>query len=78
MLRLTNGDDQSVVRHLVPESMVGMTDVLPLLDTGEAILLGDAIFIPSRIRLDVPTIKPDSATREFWTEWTTQRPAHKL
>ncbi|HEY9731920.1 MAG TPA: ATP-binding protein [Drouetiella sp.] len=71
VLRLTNGDDQSVVRHLVPESMVGMTDVLPLLDTGEAILLGDAILIPSRIKLDVPTIKPDSATREFWTEWTT-------
>lgn len=72
VLRLTNGDDQSVVRHLVPESMVGMTDILPLLDTGEAILLGDAMLIPSRIKLDIPTIKPDSATREFWTEWTTK------
>lgn len=68
-LRLTNDRDQSVVRRLVPDSMAGITDILPLLDIGEAVILGDAVLLPSRIKLDVPTIKPASATRDFWNEW---------
>jgi uncharacterized protein len=68
-LRLTNEGDQSVVRRLVPDSMAGVTDILPLLDIGEAVILGDAVLLPSRIKLDAPTITPASATRDFWTEW---------
>jgi uncharacterized protein len=73
-LRLTNESDQNVIRRLVPDSLSGMTDILPLLDTGEALLLGDAVLLPSRIKLDAPTLKPSSATREFWREWATKVP----
>lgn len=68
-LRLTNDTDQAVVTRLMPDSLAGLTSILPLLDTGEALMLGDAILLPSRIRLDKPLITPDSATREFWKEW---------
>jgi uncharacterized protein len=71
VLRLTNDEDQSVVRRLMPDSMSGIIDILPLMDTGEAILLGDAVLLPSRIRLDAPMIHPASATRDFWKEWGT-------
>lgn len=74
VLRLTNDQDQNVVKRLMPESMGGLTDILPLLDTGEALLLGDSILLPTRIRLDKPTIEPASATRQFWTEWATLEP----
>lgn len=70
-LRLTNDADQSVIKRLMPESLAGLTDILPLLDTGEAILLGDAVLLPSRICIDKPSITPDSATRNFWKEWGT-------
>ena len=40
VLRLTNDADQNVVRKLMPDSMVGLTGMLPLLDIGEALLLG--------------------------------------
>ena len=69
VLRLTNDQDQSVVQHLMPESMGGLTAILPLLDVGEALVLGDAVVLPTRIQVDPPQIKPDSATRQFWTEW---------
>ena len=69
VLRLTNDQDQSVVQHLMPESMGGLTAILPLLDVGEALVLGDAVVLPTRIQIDPPRIKPDSATRQFWTEW---------
>jgi Helicase HerA, central domain len=74
VLRLTNDGDQAVVRRLMPDSMAGVTDILPLLDTGEAVLLGDAVLLPSRIKLDQPSVKPTSATRDFWLEWRTNAP----
>jgi hypothetical protein len=73
-LRLTNETDQNVIRRLMPDSLAGLTDVLPLLDTGEAVLLGDAVLLPTRIKLDQPKITPDSSTRDFWKEWSTRQP----
>jgi DNA helicase HerA-like ATPase len=72
-LRLTNETDQNVIRRLMPDSLAGLTDILPLLDTGEAVLLGDAVLLPTRIRLDKPVIRPDSSTRDFWIEWSTKK-----
>ncbi|EOZ9392535.1 ATPase [Enterobacter cancerogenus] len=77
-LRLTNDSDQNVIKRLMPDSLVGLTSMLPLLDTGEALILGDAVLLPTRIKLDQPQIKPDSATREFWREWGTLMPDEKL
>jgi hypothetical protein len=73
-LRLTNESDQSVIKRLMPDSLAGLTSILPLLDTGEALMLGDAVLLPSRIKLDKPTITPDSATRDFWKDWGLQAP----
>lgn len=73
-LRLTNETDQSVIKRLMPDSLAGLTSILPLLDTGEALLLGDAVLLPARIKLDAPKIPPDSATRDFWKEWGSLKP----
>jgi hypothetical protein len=43
--------------------------MLPILDIGEALIVGDASLLPSRITIDEPKIKPDSATIDFWDEW---------
>jgi len=69
-LRLTNGDDQATVRKLMPESLEGLLDTLPILDIGEALVVGDAVLLPSRIRIHPPKEKPLSATIEFWNEWS--------
>jgi hypothetical protein len=73
-LRLTNDSDQNVVKRLMPDSLAGLTSILPLLDTGEALFLGDAVLLPSRIKLDAPSVRPDSATMDFWTEWGCKEP----
>lgn len=72
-LRLTNEQDQSAVKSVMPDSMAGIADILPLLDIGEAIVLGDPILLPSRIKLDKPTATPLSLTKNFWREWTEKR-----
>lgn len=68
-LRLTNGDDQATVRRLMPESLEGLMDTLPILDIGEALVVGDAVLLPSRIRFNPPQESPISATIDFWDEW---------
>lgn len=73
-LRLTNETDQGVIKRLMPDSLAGLTSILPLLDIGEALMLGDAVLLPSRIKLDIPKIVPDSATRDFWKDWAKQEP----
>ncbi|QEH35628.1 AAA-like domain protein [Aquisphaera giovannonii] len=74
ILRLTNDADQAVVRRLMPDSMAGLTEILPMLDTGEALMLGDSVLLPTRIKLDKPAIHPSSGTRQFWKEWNTCKP----
>ncbi len=69
VLRLSNDRDKSVIRNLLPDALKGILDQLPLLDVGESIAVGDAILLPSRIRLKIPELKPISATKNFWVEW---------
>lgn len=69
-LRLSNSEDQAVIKKLLPDNLAGFTDVLPILDIGEALIVGDASLLPTRVIIDKPTIKPQSATIQFWKEWS--------
>jgi len=68
-MRLTNGDDQSVIRRLLPDSLGSFGDLLPVLDVGEALVVGDASILPTRVRIAKPAMKPDSQTVAFWDRW---------
>lgn len=68
-MRLTNADDQAVIKRLLPDSLGDYSEMLPILDIGEAIVVGDASILPSRIKVDAPKLKPRSATVNFWDEW---------
>lgn len=71
VLRLTNEKDKGVIKNLLPDSLKSTIDFLPLLDVGEALVVGDAILLPSKIILDKPEKdhRPLSATRNFWDDW---------
>lgn len=68
-MRLSNPDDQSVIKHLFPDNMGDFAESLPILDIGEGLIVGDACLLPSRVKINPPTIKPESATIDFWDEW---------
>lgn len=74
-MRLTNVDDQSVVKRLLPDSLGDYAEMLPILDIGEALVVGDASLLPSRIRITPPNMKPRSATIDFWDEWSKETTA---
>lgn len=71
-MRLTNAEDQNVIRRMLPDSLAGFTELLPILDVGEALIVGDASLLPSRIRISEPRNKPESMTIPFWDRWSTE------
>lgn len=73
-MRLTNPDDQNVIKRLFPDNLGGFSDMLPILDIGEALIVGDASLLPSRVIIDAPKIQPASATIDFWDEWNKEKP----
>ncbi len=76
VLRLTNERDKGVIKNLLPDSLKSTIEFLPLLDVGEALVVGDAILLPSKIILDKPLDchRPISATKDFWDEWDNNEP----
>lgn len=69
-LRLTNAEDQSTVKKLLPDSLDSLLDILPIMDVGEALVVGDSVLLPSRIKITPPTEKPLSETVKFWERWS--------
>lgn len=77
-MRLTNPDDQNVIKRLFPDNLGDFANLLPILDIGEALIVGDASLLPSRVQIDKPTIKPKSATVDFWDEWSKDKTSFDL
>jgi DNA helicase HerA-like ATPase len=68
-LRITNPDDQSYVRSLVPEGEGDLVSVLAGLGRGQALVLGETIPIPTRIQFDQPMPAPNSDDVDFYAKW---------
>ncbi len=72
ILRLSNDQDHEAIVRLVPGAFAGVAAVLPTLDVGEAVVIGDAVPLPVRIKLDRATYGPDSRTIPYWSRWANQ------
>lgn len=68
-LRVTNPDDQGYVRSLVPESEGDLVSVLAGLGRGEALVLGEAVPLPTRLQFNRPDPAPNSDDIDFYAKW---------
>jgi uncharacterized protein len=73
-LRLSNSQDQSIVGAAMPDNLGSLTDLLPSLRTGEAIIVGESVKIPSRVRLPLIVPRPDSGDPEPAKRWKISEP----
>lgn len=60
-LRLTNSTDQTTVRSALPDAVSGLASILPSLRTGEALVSGEALALPTRAAIRRPTPEPHAA-----------------
>lgn len=54
---------------MLPDSLGGFGDLLPVLDIGKALVVGDASLLPTHVRVAEPKLKSNSATVDFWDFW---------
>ncbi len=62
-LRLTNSIDRNHVRSAASDNLEGLFSMLPVMRTGECIIVGEAVNLPVRTLIDRPSSRrrPDSA-----------------
>jgi hypothetical protein len=74
-LRLSNSADQGKVKAALPDSLSGLVDTLPVLRTGEAIIMGEAARLPIRCRINLPPegARPNSADPNVAAAWAKPR-----
>jgi DNA helicase HerA-like ATPase len=70
-LRMSNELDQQFVGNSLPESSLGMLAALPSLRRQEAVVVGEGVTIPMRIRFDTlpPEHRPRSTSAPFSQVW---------
>ncbi|MBY6951337.1 ATP-binding protein [Clostridium botulinum] len=69
VMRLTNPQDQGYAKRLLPDSLGTITDTLPSLESGEAILIGDSVVMPSIIKVERCSPEPESNDINYLQEW---------
>lgn len=68
-MRLTNPNDQNYVKRLLPDTMGQLIDKMPTLKSGECLLIGDAVIIPSIVKIEECNPKPSSNDIPYLELW---------
>lgn len=73
-LRLTNSADRAKVEAAMPDDLGALSGMLPALRTGEGIILGEAMPIPSRVQFFKAGKRPRGDDPEMPQAWRQPRP----
>jgi DNA helicase HerA-like ATPase len=76
-LRTTNPSDRSRVAAAFPDDLGSLVDLLPSLRTGEALLVGEAMFVPSRVRVKLSGSPAASTDPDVAARWRLPQEQHR-
>lgn len=68
-MRLTNPSDQSYVSRLLPDTLGNLCEKLPTLSAGEALLIGEAVVMPSMVKIEPCNPTPSSIDIPYYQLW---------
>jgi hypothetical protein len=74
-LRLSSGADRDHVKSVVPDDLGNLVALVPSLRTGEGLVLGEAVPVPSRIRFHRAKRSPRSGDPTMPDGWLSARPS---
>ncbi len=73
-LRMNNSKDRSHIKSAVQDELQSMVDLLPSLRTGEGLISGEAVKIPSRVKFYKTAYAPNSSDPLVTTAWKETNP----
>jgi hypothetical protein len=68
-LRTSNPEDQAYIKGLMPEAEGDLADMLSSLGRGEALVLGEAAPLPTRVQIYRPNPEPRSNDVDYYENW---------
>jgi len=67
--RLQNPDDIDHFKRIIPRQAQRLLDQVTVLASGEAIVFGSAVHVPSRVQITIPSQEPSSITSAPFADW---------
>lgn len=79
-LRMTNAQDQEIVRSAVADSAVSLLEFLPSMRDGESLVYGEGVALPMRVAFDrlEANEMPKGRTADFLSSWDKEKDPHAL
>jgi DNA helicase HerA-like ATPase len=78
-LRTTSPQDRTRVAAAFPDDLGGLVELLPSLRTGEGLFVGEAMFVPSRVRVRLTKASESGADPKATSLWKVEpRPSQAL
>jgi DNA helicase HerA-like ATPase len=68
--RLQNPDDIDHFKRIIPRQAQRLLDQVTVLASGEAIVFGSAVHVPSRVQINIPRYEPSSITSAPFADWS--------
>ena len=67
--KLNNENDKSMIKGMLPDGNESVIDTTTTFSPGEVLMIGDAVQIPLKIKVELAKERPQSRTIDFWDEW---------
>lgn len=71
---MSNSQDRSKVQAAMPDDLGSLTNMLPSLKTGEGLVVGEAVPIPTRFQFYKAENKPMGSDPDVSAAWKAPRP----
>lgn len=68
--KLNNENDKALIKGMLPDGDGKILDAVTMFHPGEVLIVGDAVPIPLKIRVELAKERPVSRTIEFWDVWS--------
>ena len=67
--KLNNENDKILIKGMLPDGDDALIDSVTMFSPGEVLVIGDAVPIPLKIKVDLAMERPISRTINFWDVW---------
>lgn len=67
--KLNNENDKSMIKGMLPDGDDKIIDSVTMFNPGEVLIIGDAVPIPLKIKVELAKERPMSRTIDFWDIW---------
>ena len=68
--KLNNDNDKQLIKGMLPDGDDQIIDSVTMFNPGEVLIVGDAVPIPLKIKVELAKERPVSRTVDFWNEWS--------